>query len=188
MRKRNQILIPVFGAIVIVELLGRLMDNINLEYIAKPLIMVWIAIFFLLNAEKKAFRIPVLLAFFFSWVGDMLLMFSGGYDNEMFFFAGVGGFFLAQIMYIFIFVKYAENKSKGFLIRSPLWIIPLVGYLIGIYLFLLPGLEGLMLPIILIYAISLIGMSIAALNRKGRVGRVLSWFSWVPCSLSCQTV
>lgn len=170
MKTRNLVLTLVFAAIVIVELTGRWIDNINLEYAAKPLIMVWIAVFFLLNAKKKAFRIPVLLAFFFSWVGDMFLMFSGGYDNEMYFFAGVGGFFLAQIMYIFIFIKFAENKSKGFLMKSPFWTIPLIGYLVGIYLFLFPGLEGIMMPIILVYAISLVAMSLAALNRKGRVG------------------
>lgn len=171
MKNRNLILHLIFAIIVIVELLGRLIDNINLEYGAKPLIMVWIAIYFLLHAEKKSFRTPVLLAFFFSWVGDMLLMFSGGYNNEMFFYAGVGGFFFAQIMYITVFLKYAEQKAKGFLLRSPLWIIPLLAYLAGIYIFLYPGLEGMMKAIILIYAISLIGMSLAALNRKGRVGK-----------------
>ena len=204
MKTRNLILTLVFAAIVIVELLGRLIDNINLEYIAKPLIMIWIAVFFLLNAQKKSFKVPVLLAFFFSWVGDMFLMFSGGYDNEMFFFAGVGGFFFAQCMYVYLFLKFTEENNrgraelmtnrgraelmtkgskgskgskKGFLIRSPFMFIPLVGFLVGFYLLLLPGLEGLMKTIILVYAISLIGMSLAALNRKGRVGK--AEFRWV---------
>ncbi len=177
MKTRNLILTLLFSAIVIVELLGRLYENIILEYAAKPLIMILIAILFLLNAEKKTFRAPVLLAFFFSWVGDMFLMFSGGYDNEMFFFAGVGGFFLAQCMYIFIFIKYAEIKTRGFLIKSPVWFIPFLAFLVGFYLFLYPGLEGLMIPIILIYAISLVGMSLAALNRKGRVG--MKSFRWI---------
>ena len=39
----------------------------------------------------------------------------------------------------------------------------------GIYYILLPGLEGLMKPVILIYALSLMGMSMMALNRRGRV-------------------
>jgi len=177
MKTRDLILQLLFFAVVIVELLGRLYDNIILEYAAKPLIMILIAVFFLIYAEKKTFRVPVLLAFFFSWVGDMFLMFSGGYDNEMFFFAGVGGFFLAQCMYIFIFIKYAESKSRGFLIKSPLWIILPLTYLVGIYILLYPGLEGMMRPIILVYAISLVGMLIVALNRKGRVG--LGSFRWI---------
>jgi len=36
---------------------------------------------------------------------------------------------------------------------------------------LYPGLEGLMKPVIMIYALSLIGMSMMALNRNGRVNR-----------------
>ncbi len=177
MKTRNLILKLLFFAIVIVELLGRLFENIIMEYAAKPLIMILIAILFLIYAEKKTFRVPVLLAFFFSWVGDMFLMFSGGYDNEMFFFAGVGGFFLAQCMYIYIFIKFAETKTKGFLIKSPFWIILPLAYLVGIYVLLYPGLEGMMKPIILVYAISLVGMSIGALNRKGRVG--LQSFRWI---------
>jgi len=42
-------------------------------------------------------------------------------------------------------------------------------YVGGIYYILLPGLEGIMKPVILVYALSLIGMSMMALNRRGRV-------------------
>ena len=93
-----------FAAIVMAELAGRITGNISLEYYSKPLIMIWIAVFFLISAENKAIILPVLLAFFFSWTGDVFLMFSG--VNELFFFAGVGGFFLAQITYIGIFIRF----------------------------------------------------------------------------------
>lgn len=74
----------LFAVIVIVELLGRLLDNIQMEYFVKPLIMIWIAEYFMLFTRKTAFTIPVLLAFFFSWMGDNLLLLSG--KNELFFF------------------------------------------------------------------------------------------------------
>lgn len=169
MSRRNQIFHLVFAIIVIVELAGRLLDHIWMEYPVKPLLMVWIAIYFLLNASKKSFRVGVLLAFFFSWTGDIFLMFSGGYDNELFFYAGVGGFFFAQIAYIFVFLLNAENNIKGLLLRNPLWFIPLLGYGVLIYWFLYPRLEGVMVPVILLYAVSLVGMSLAALNRRDRV-------------------
>jgi len=41
----------------------------------------------------------------------------------------------------------------------------------GIIYLPMPGLNGLMKQIIIIYAFSLIGMSMMALNRKGRVNR-----------------
>ena len=159
-----------FAVIVIVELLGRLLDNIQMEYFVKPLIMVWIALYFLLFMKKSALTIPVLIAFFFSWVGDNFLMLSG--KNELFFFAGVGGFFFAQLAYIFTFAKYRETKGKGVLQKKPWLSIFFLAYVAGMLLLLFPGLEGMMKPVITIYAISLMLMSMMALNRGGRVGSV----------------
>ena len=163
----SHILHLVLLIIVVIELTGRFTDNIKLEYPVKPLIMIWMAVYFLLYSKKKSFTIPVLLAFFFSWLGDNFLMFSG--KNELFFFAGVGGFFLAQITYIYIFSKYKEENRQGYLRKKPLLIIIFLLYVAGIYIVLLPGLEGIMKPVILVYALSLMAMSMMALNRRGRV-------------------
>lgn len=168
MKNRTSLILHLFLLIIVViELAGRLTDNINLEYPVKPLIMIWMAVYFLNYSKKKSFTIPVLLAFFFSWVGDNFLMFSE--RNELFFFAGIGGFFLAQLSYIFIYTRYCEEARKGYLQKKPFFIVFFLLYLGVIYYILLPGLEGMMKPIILVYAISLIGMSLMALNRRGRV-------------------
>ncbi len=159
----------IFAIIVVVELTGRFTDNINLEYMVKPLIMIWVGGYFLLYKKKKEFTVPVLVAFFFSWVGDNFLMFSG--NNELFFFAGVGGFFIAQLTYIYTFATFKEKAGKGFLQKNLVLVFPFLVYVSGIYILLFPGLEGLMKPIILVYALSLIGMSMVALNRKERVGQ-----------------
>jgi len=153
--------------IVVIELTGRFTDNIRLEYPVKPLIMIWMAVYFLIYSKKKSFTIPVLIAFFFSWLGDNFLMFSG--MNELYFFAGVGGFFLAQLSYIYIFGKYSEGNRRGYLRKKPLLIVFFLLYVAGIYIVLLPGLEGIMKPVILVYALSLMAMSMMALNRRGRV-------------------
>ena len=159
----------VFAVIVGIELSGRFVDNIHLEYPVKPLIMIWMGVYFLLYKKKKTFTVPVLLAFFFSWEGDSFLMFSG--QNELFFFAGVGGFFLAQLAYIYVFATFREQAGKGLIQRKPVLILFFLAYMGGIYVILYPGLEGFMKPIILIYALSLTGMSMMALNRKGRVAQ-----------------
>jgi len=170
MKKRSSLLLHlIFALIVLVELTGRWMDNIRLEYLVKPLIMVWIAVYFQLFAKKKSFAAPVLLAFFFSWLGDNFLMFSE--KSEAFFFAGVGGFFFAQLTYIYTFYRFSEKGGKGYLQRRPWMALIFLAYLTGILFLLFPGLEGMMKPIILVYALSLIGMSMMALNRKERVGR-----------------
>lgn len=155
--------------IVVVELAGRLTDRIDLEYAVKPLVMVWMAVFFLIFRKKKSLIVPVLLAFFFSWTGDIFLMFSG--KNELFFYAGVGGFFLSQLCYIYIFIAYNETGGRGYLQEHPVTGLLFIAYVAGIYMLLLPGLDGILRPMILLYALSLIGMSMMALNRKGRVNQ-----------------
>jgi len=168
MQKRNSILLHLLLIIiVVVELSGRITENINLEYYVKPLIMIWMAVYFLIFRKKKEFTLPVLVAFFFSWVGDNMLMFSG--ENELFFFAGVGGFFIAQLTYIYIFTKFSEYGGKGYLQKHLIVGILFLAYVAGIYFLLDPGLDGVMKPVILIYALSLIGMSMMALNRNSRV-------------------
>ena len=170
MKNRTTLLLHlIFAIVVLVELSGRFLDNIHLEYMVKPLIMIWIAIYFMIFKKKKTFVVPVLLAFFFSWLGDISLMFSG--KNELFFFAGVGGFFCAQITYIYTFSRYSEKKGKGYLQKNPLLIVLFLAYVAGILILLFPGLEGMMKPIIVLYALSLMGMSMMALNRLGKVGR-----------------
>lgn len=166
-KHRSLILHLIFLLIVVIELTGRFTDNIRLEYPVKPLIMIWMSVYFLIFSTKKSFTVPVLLAFFFSWLGDNFLMVS--HKDELFFFAGVGGFFMAQLSYIYIYSRYSEEKRPGYLRKKPLLIIPFLLYVGGIYYVLLPGLEGMMKPVILVYALSLMGMSMMALNRRGRV-------------------
>ena len=166
-KHRSLYLHLIFLIIVLVELIGRFTDNISLEYPVKPLIMIWIAIYFLLYRKKRSFTVPVAMAFFFSWLGDNFLMFSE--RNELFFYAGVGGFFFAQLSYIYIFTRYKEESKKGYLQKKPLLILFFLLYTGGIYYVLWPGLEGAMKAVILVYALSLTGMSMMALNRRGRV-------------------
>jgi len=169
MKKNASLLLHlIFAVIVIIELTGRLMDNIQMEYFVKPLIMIWMAVYFLLYKKKSSFTVPVLVAFFFSWMGDNFLMLSG--KNELFFFAGVGGFFFAQLSYIYTFTKFSEKGGRGKLQKNPWLSLLFLAYVAGMLALLLPGLEGLMKPIITIYALSLILMSMMALNRSGRVG------------------
>lgn len=159
----------VFLGISSLVLLSKLFAYQNLEYFSKPLIMIWIAVCYLLCRSDRDPGFPVLLAFFFSWLGDLFLLLPD--RNGIMFYLGVGGFFLAQLSYIFIFIRFSKKGSRGLLARKPLLFLPFLLYGVGIYLLLLPAMEGIMKPIIALYALSLVGMSLAALNRRGRVGR-----------------
>ena len=169
MKKNTSLLMHlIFTTIVIIELTGRLLDYIQMEYAVKPLIMIWIAVYFLHNKQKTAFTVPVLIAFFFSWLGDNFLMFSG--SNELFFFAGVGAFFFAQVTYFFCVLSHCMRIYFRNHQGNPWISIFFLAYIAGMLILLFPGMEGMMKPIIAVYALSLIAMSMMALNRSGRVG------------------
>lgn len=176
MKTRNLLLHLVFLIIVILSLYSAWTGDRTYEYIGKPMILPWIALYFLLNTPDAPHRWLVLLAFLFSWIGDLLLMFS--WKNELFFFAGVGGFFLSQIAFILSFGKYNLLSGKGLIQRRPLWLLPFLVCCTGIFLLIKPGLEGPMLYVVLIYAISIIGMSIAAFNRYGLTNISAFWLAF----------
>jgi uncharacterized membrane protein YhhN len=165
MKTKAVVLHLLFILIVVLELIGTINGSKWLDYPVKPFILIWIAAYFLMMTKPQPYRWLVLLAFFFSWAGDLLLMF--GWKSDLYFFAGVGGFFLSQITYIQAFRKFGTNAGKGLIARKPLWILPFLIYLGAIYFYLYPSLSGIMIPVVALYAISLIGMSVAAFNRIG---------------------
>jgi len=173
MKNKSILLHLAFMVIVVLELIGTINGSKWLDYPVKPLILIWIGVYFLLMTKPKPYRWLVLLAFFFSWVGDLLLMF--GWKSDMFFFSGVGGFFLSQVTYILAFCRFSIQPGRGFIEKNPIWILPFLLYLIGIYSFLYPNLDGIMKPVVAFYAISLLGMSAAAFNRKGLMDNRSFW-------------
>jgi uncharacterized membrane protein YhhN len=173
MKTKSILLHFIFFVIVALELIGTINGSKWLDYPVKPLILIWIGAYFIIMTKPQPYRWLVLTAFFFSWVGDLLLMF--GWKSDLFFFSGVGGFFLSQVAYIFAFYFYLTKQGQGFLVRNPIWILPFLLYLIGIYGFLYPYLDGIMKPVVALYAISLLGMSAAAFNRKGLMDNRSFW-------------
>jgi uncharacterized membrane protein YhhN len=157
------IIIPIF----VVELISRLNNFHTLDYFTKPLLLIWIGLYFYQNTGNIKRDKFIYRAFFFSWIGDLFLMVS--HIDGLFFYAGVGGFFLAQLNYIKVFTSDIRSDNKGLVFNNPVWLIPFVVYLAAILYLILGGMKGVMIPIIIIYALSLISMSAFALNRKGLV-------------------
>lgn len=91
------IIVPIFAA----ELFSRWNNFHLLDYFTKPFLLVWIALYFYLNNTERKQNLFIYLAILFSWIGDMFLMVS--HLDSLFFYAGVGGFFFAQLSYIKVF-------------------------------------------------------------------------------------
>ncbi|MCG6185751.1 lysoplasmalogenase [Maribellus maritimus] len=165
---RKVLLHVVFFLIVAGDLAGELFQLEKLDYIFKPLIMVWIAGFFLFysrNVDRKVVQFAV-FAFLFSWFGDILLMF--GNDKFLFFVLGLAAFLVAQIIYMNLFLHTINlSGKKPFLKKRPFWLIAYIAYGLIIYILLFEQLDAILRVAVFVYMLALLGMSVMALNRFG---------------------
>ncbi|MEH0154149.1 lysoplasmalogenase [Limibacter armeniacum] len=159
------------GAVIVAgDLTGRVLELPLLDYIFKPLIMVWIILFTVKHwtVEKATVYKLLLGAFVFSWLGDVLLMFTD--KGEHFFTAGLAAFLVAQCAYVITFWNAGGSFTKSSLLsRQPWWIGIFILYGVGLYWLLLPSLGVVLKVAVPLYEISILGMAVMALNRLGKV-------------------
>jgi uncharacterized membrane protein YhhN len=163
----------LFFGLLVAELTAVLMDSKSLEYISKPSLMLALGIYFFLETThiaRKKQRNRVLLGAFFSLLGDVLLMFSGG------FILGLAAFLTAHIFYISAF--YLDND--GFIFKKNDRIAAGIGFLsyatVFLY-FVLPKVDNTLQLPILAYGITILTMLLTALNRWKNVDS--NTFKWV---------
>lgn len=128
----------------------------------KPLLLPALAIGFYRNASNRT-RAPWQMAgvFLFSWLGDVLLQFSG----TTFFLAGLGSFLIAQLCYSSFFLR-SKPRGIGILSRKPWLGIPYLLYLSAMLWFLWPGLDpALRIPVV-VYSTFLVGMGLCAFGFR----------------------
>ncbi len=139
-----------------------------MDYTFKPLIMVCIGLYFVLNTkipDKKIFRY-LMAAFAFSWLGDILLMFP--HINDLFFIFGLLAFLGAQIFYISLFLRMIKMSGKKSLLkRQPFWLIIFIAYGLTVYTILFNELDIVLQIGVFVYMVALLTMSSMTLNRLG---------------------
>ena len=144
---------------------------IYLEYIIKPSLMIALGFYFYQKSHLKGGKqdMFILSAIIFSLLGDVALMFEGG------FLAGLGAFLIAHIFYIVAFSMDAQGSifsKKDKIIPSILILI----YGAALIWYLYPHLGAMKIPVI-IYASTILTMLLAALNRLYSVG--FASYMWV---------
>lgn len=170
MRKNNWLFL--FVIVLVIHLLGILISEKTMQLISKPLIVpVLIGYFF--TSSKKAgasgFAIWILLALFFSWVGDILLMFQEG--NSVFFLLGLSAFLLAHICYIVFFHRVRLREAiagKGLLL------VIVVIYYGALLSFLSPYLGEMKLPV-KIYGVVISFMFMLAMHMAFLKNKTAGW-------------
>lgn len=157
---KKNIWIIVFILILVADILAVYLNNDNLRTITKPALMPILAIYFLtatkaVNINLKAW---IFLALFFSWVGDVLLMWEE--SNSIFFLLGLLAFLIAQIFYIIFFHNIRMREYiRG---NALLLLIAIVYY--GVLISVLsPFLGNLILPV-RIYGVFLSFMLLLAMH------------------------
>ncbi len=164
---KKYILNLVFILIIIGEMTAAVLGMRTLDFIFKPMIMLWIGGYFFLYAVKAGPVIGRLAfgAFFFSWMGDILLMFSS--NNFLFFMLGLVSFLLAHIFYIFLFLQTIRMTGKtGYLKRHFLWLSGYLIYGVVFYAFLFSRLDNMLRMAVFVYLTAILSMSALALHRK----------------------
>ncbi len=108
---KKQIWVLAFVAALLADIAGIQINNELLQWISKPLILPFLFLYFYssTNAVSSPLKKWIYFALFFSWAGDVLLMFQG--ENGLFFLLGLSAFLLAHIFYIlyFHFVRIREK-------------------------------------------------------------------------------
>ena len=160
MKKKYRILL--FVAILIADLVAVQLHYKIAEYIFKPLIVIWLLAYFVLqtNLVRSNLKKWIIAALLFSWLGDVLLMLQD--DNSLFFLLGLSAFLVAHIFYIifFHFIRLNEN------VKSRWWVVLIVAlyYLILISL-LSPHLGDMKFPV-RIYAVVISFMFMLAMHMS----------------------
>jgi len=169
--KKNWLVL--FALALITDLAGVYLNNDKLTFIAKPLVVIALIIYFLYATAgfKTGLKKIISGALLFSWLGDVLLMFETA--NKNFFLFGLISFLTAHIFYIIFFKKIQvleQVKLKWFFFVVVLAYYDILMYVLNQYL-------GEMLWPVRIYGFVISIMLLLALHMvsiKNRVtGRLL---------------
>lgn len=127
---------------------------------------------FLVSKVKSNNKL-ILSALFFSWLGDVFLMFPRSeYSEQMqklLFICGLASFLIAHVFYIFTFLNEINSVKKASLIvENPYLTLPFLVFLFFLLYFLFPYLNDMKLPVV-VYGSIINLMALMALNRKNLV-------------------
>ncbi|HUM97679.1 MAG TPA: lysoplasmalogenase [Chitinophagaceae bacterium] len=164
----------LFLIVLLANILGSVFNNTLLQNISKPLLMPLLMGWFLFSGIRNITnRKWILAALFFSWLGDVLLMFQE--KDALFFMLGLAAFLIAHIFYIIFFFEInRKEKSK----LNLFIIIAVVAYYIGLLTILFPTLGEMKIPVI-VYGLVISIMLLSALhlpitkNREASIGLMM---------------
>ena len=167
----KKIFLVLFVAVAALVLLVNAGVLPSLHRAVKPLIMISLAGYYWVSMPAGERSVVLLAALFFSWVGDVLLMFNGA----GFFLGGLGGFLIAHIFYVVAYRQHKRTEGDGLHgVQKARYAFPVILAGTGLLVILMPVLGEMKIPVAL-YALVLVVMVLTALFRLGFTGLRSFW-------------
>ncbi|HEY1870439.1 MAG TPA: lysoplasmalogenase [Chitinophagaceae bacterium] len=164
--------IILFLTILFINLIAVYYNYETLRFLSKVLLVPVLGAYLINQTASFNFNLKpwILIALFFSWLGDILLMFEE--KRSIFFLLGLGAFFIAQVFYIIFFhgIRMREYIRGNALLL--LLVVIYYAVLIGI---LSPHLGNLTLPV-RIYGVVLSFMLLLAMHSTLGKNKRSGWW------------
>ncbi|MDE3211599.1 MAG: lysoplasmalogenase [Bacteroidota bacterium] len=138
----------IFLILSALYLAATLLPSPELEFYGKPLLLLPLMVV-VYGARKFRHAGLLLLALVFSWIGDVLLLFT--YRNGIFFILGLVAFLIAHIFLITLFYRRSRDLNK-----KAVWDLPALVLLIlylGLLLWILVPRLGSLTPEVILYSL-----------------------------------
>ena len=171
---KKTIWITLFLVVLLVNLIAVYSNSESLQFIVKPLLMPLLAIYLLLrtNTANSNLKGWIFLALFFSWAGDIFLLFEERGSN--FFLFGLSAFLVAQVFYI---VFFHNIRMREYIRGNALLLLLVIVYYSVLINVLSPYLGNMKLPV-RIYGVVLSFMVMLAMHTMlGKNKKAALWMT-----------
>ena len=171
---KKTIWITLFLVVLLVNLIAVYSNSESLQFITKPLLMPLLAIYLLLrtNTNNSNLKGWIFLALFFSWAGDIFLLFEERGSN--FFLFGLSAFLVAQVFYI---VFFHNIRMREYIRGNALLLLLVIVYYSVLINVLSPYLGNMKLPV-RIYGVVLSFMVMLAMHTMlGKNKKAALWMT-----------
>jgi uncharacterized membrane protein YhhN len=157
---KKTIWIILFALVFLIDLIAVYSNNASLRFITKPLLMPLLAIYLLLHTSSvtSSLKVWIFLALFFSWLGDIFLLFDA--EGSNFFLLGLSAFLVAQVFYI---VFFHNIRMREYIRGNALLLLLVILYYSILISVLTPYLGSMKLPV-RIYGVVLSFMLMLAMH------------------------
>jgi len=171
---KKTIWIALFLLVLVVNLIAVYSNSESLQFLTKPLLMPLLAIYLLLrtNTNNSNLKGWIFLALFFSWAGDIFLLFEERGSN--FFLFGLSAFLVAQVFYI---VFFHNIRMREYIRGNALLLLLVIVYYSVLINVLSPYLGNMKLPV-RIYGVVLSFMLMLAMHTMlGKNKKAALWMT-----------